>query len=319
MPATELSVVIPFLNERECLPLLKDRLFGSKDLPKSLELIFVSDGSTDGSAELVEGWAKTEPRVKMVELTRNFGHQAAICAGLDHARGRWVAVMDADLQDPPETLAEMFGEAVRGGWDIVYHVRAMRSGFWPKRAAYSLFYWSYSKLADSPIDDSSGDFCVLSREAVEILGSLPEKVRFVRGLRSWMGLKAKAFSAPRPERAAGAPQYSLAKLAGLAVNGLTSFSAKPMRLAMIGGAILCAGALTLACVYIVLALFFGLHEKVPGFATIVSLLLFLSGIQFIMMGVMGEYIGQIFFEVKGRPTYLVRRAVNIEKERSARE
>ena len=172
-------------------------------------------------------------------LTRNFGHQPAICAGLDFARGEHVAIMDADLQDSPEIMLEMYKMAVKDQWDIVYNTRSERAGSWIKGLAHRLFYKGYSALADSPVHPDSGDFCVLNRRARELLLSLPERVRFVRGLRAWLGLRSKAFAAHRPVRAAGRPQYTFFKLVHLAVIGLTSFSVTPLRMATIGGVALC--------------------------------------------------------------------------------
>lgn len=310
----ELSLVIPFLDEEQALPLLKERLLALSELPENREIVFVSDGSTDASASFIEEWGARDPRVKLVVFTRNFGHQPAIGAGLDFAAGRYVGIMDADLQDPPEILLQMYREASQGGWDVVYHTRIRREGAWLKRLGYKAFYSLYRYLAESPIDADSGDFCVLSRRAVDALKSLPERMRFIRGLRSWLGLRSKAFPASRPARAAGKAQYSWARLLGLALNGLTSFSAKPLRLATLSGLALCSLAMILAMLYLSLWLFFGIHNNAPGFTTIVLLVLFLNGLQFLMMGIIGEYVGQTFLEVKARPIYLVDRTVNFQRE-----
>lgn len=303
------SIVVPFLNEEKSLPLLKKRIESLPGLPEAWELILVSDGSTDGSVGFAESWAAEEPRVKLLVLTRNFGQQAAISAGLEYSGGEFVGVMDADLQDPPEFLLEMYREARDGGCDIVYHRRASRDASLPKKAAYSLFYTLYGLLAESPIDQEGGDFCVMSRRAVEALCALPERVRFIRGLRAWLGLKSKALAASRPERAAGEVQYSWMRLVTLALNGLTSFSTRPLRVATIIGLLMCLGSLILALLY---AVFWILSTPAPrGFTTIVLLILFLSGFQIFMMGIIGEYIGHIFLEVKRRPSYMIDRAVNL--------
>jgi glycosyltransferase involved in cell wall biosynthesis len=312
-----LSVVIPFLNEEAVLPELRKRLEGLENLPRGFEIIFVSDGSTDGSIDVVEQWAFADPRIKLLVLTRNFGHQAAISAGLDHASGDFVGIMDADLQDPPEVLVEMYQEAVAGGWDIIHSVRSQRKGARLKRISYRLFYSLYTSLAESPVDAESGDFCVLSRRAVDALLSLPERVRFVRGLRSWLGLKTKAVQTSRPARIAGQPQYSRRKLIGLALTGLTSFSARPLRIATVTGMILCSAAMLMTIFYLATWFFLDLHATTPGFTTIVLLILFLSGFQFLLIGIIGEYIGQIFLEVKRRPTYLVDRQINLDRREAA--
>lgn len=305
-----LSIVIPFLNEEAALPRLRERFESLGGMPETWEIIFVSDGSTDQSVEIVEDWASEDRRIKLLVLSRNFGHQPAISAGIGYARGEYVGVMDADLQDPPEVLLEMYGEACGGGWDVVYSTRARRRGRALKRIAYKVFYRLYSYLAQTPINTDSGDFSVLSRRAVSALLSLPEKVRFVRGLRSWIGLRQKPWPIVRPERVAGEPQYSWVKLAALAINGLTSFSVRPLQLATISGLLICLVAMLLAALYGFIVLFTDLHERVPGFATIAILLLFLNGFQFCLTGILGEYIGQIFQEVKRRPTYLVERVVD---------
>lgn len=305
MDRPELSVVIPFVDEREALALLRRALDGAPGLPESRELVFVDDGSNDGGGELVEGWARSDPRVRLVSLTRNFGHQAAVTAGLDFARGERVAVMDADLQDDPGLLASMHALARDEGWDVVYAVRARRRGSWAERLAFEAFYRLYRYAAETPVDSYSGDFCVLSRRAVDTLRRLPEKNRFVRGLRSWTGLRSKAVAADRPERAAGASRYTWAKRFDFALNGLTSFSAKPLRLSTLCGLALCAASAALTLYHFV----FGRAEA-AGFTAVVILILLLSGAQFLMMGIIGEYIAQIFWEVKGRPTYLVARTVN---------
>jgi glycosyltransferase involved in cell wall biosynthesis len=306
-----LSIVVPFLDEELSLPILRRRLEGLAGLPEDRELILVSDGSTDGSAAFVERWAAEDSRVKLIELARNFGHQPAIRAGLDAASGGCVAVMDADLQDPPEELLRMYGELKRDGLDVVYGVRAAREGGFALRLAYRAFYALFRALSDGPSSPDSGDFCVLSRRAVDILRRFPERVQYLRGLRAWIGLRSRGLPMNRPLREAGDSRYSLGKLVSLAVNGIVAFSAKPLRLASLLGAVLCATAMALAAVYLVLWLAYDIHSKSPGFTTIVILLLFLSGAQLLMMGILGEYIRQIFLEVKGRPVYLVARTVNL--------
>ncbi len=313
----ELSIVIPFLNEEESLPLLKERIGNLESMPETWELIFVSDGTTDGSLPFVEKWAAEDSRVKLIVFTRNFGHQAAISAGIDHTTGNFVGIMDADLQDPPEVLMEMYQQARLGGWDIVYGIRSHRSESLLKSAGYRLFYWLYSFLAESPVIVDSGDFGILSRKTVRVLSSLPEKLRFVRGLRSWMGLRQLGFPVERPPRAAGHPQYSFSRLVSLAITGITSFSIKPLRLATLLGIFLCSVSFAAATIYLALFLLTDLHEKIPGFTTIVILLLLFNGLQFLMIGILGEYIGRIFWEVKQRPTYLIDRKINCSDERTS--
>jgi len=309
----EISIVVPFLNEEDTLPLLKERFLELTGLPEKREIIFVSDGSSDRSTEIIEDWAAKDDRVKLLVLTRNFGHQFAICAGLDFSEGQFVGIMDADLQDPPEELLKMYREAINGDWDVVYSIRYRRTGGGLKRIAYRAFYSLYSFLAESPVNLDSGDFSVLSRRAVAMMSRLPEKDRFIRGLRSWLGLRETGMRTLRPKRAAGKAQYSWRKLGALAISGVTSFSTKPLKIATLAGFLLCAAALFLAFIYVGLWAFGNLHETVPGFTTLVILLLVLSGLQFLLLGIIGQYVGRMFLEVKGRPTYLVARSVNLPK------
>jgi dolichol-phosphate mannosyltransferase len=315
----ELSVVIPFLNEVKVLPLLRERLENLADRPSSWELLFISDGSTDGSAEFIEAWAKADPCVKLIILTRNFGHQSALSAGLSLASGDYVGIMDADLQDEPEMLLEMYRVLRAERLEVVYAVRAHRPEGGVKRFFYYLFYRLFAFLADTPVDLDSGDFCVISRRGVQLLLGLPEKLRFVRGLRAWVGLPSKAIPVARAARAAGDPQYSIRKLVRLATSGLTSFSTKPLRVGFICGALLCILAVTGALIYTAIALFTDARIEAPGFTTLVIVLLFSQGVIFLYLGILGEYLGQIFLEVKARPTFVVERTFNLEGRKVADE
>ena len=313
MSSPELSIVIPFLNEEQVLPLLRERLQKIRNRPAAWELLFVSDGATDGSTKFIEAWAQIDPSVKLVVLTRNFGHQSAISAGLSVASGKCVGIMDADLQDEPEVLLEMYQVMLAEKVDVVYAVRTSRRETKLKQFFYFVFYRLYLFLADSPVQIDSGDFCVMSRRAVRLLQNLPEKLRFVRGLRTWVGLPGKPFPASRPVRAAGSPQYSLPKLTRLAFSGLTSFSTRPLRVGLVCGSLLCLGALIGALIYLGTALLTNIHIAAPGFSTLVIILLFSNGLIFLYLGILGEYIGQMFMEVKGRPSFIIERTINVEK------
>ncbi len=313
MNQPELSIVIPFLNEAKVLPLLRERLEKMTDRPVSWELVFVSDGSTDESTSLIESWAQSDPAVKLVVLTRNFGHQYALSAGLSLTTGDYVGIMDADLQDEPEALLEMYRMLRAERLEVVYAVRQSRREGKMKRLFYHLFYRLFAFLADTPVDLDSGDFCVMTRRAVKLLLGLPEKLRFVRGLRAWLGLPSKAFPISRAARAAGDPQYSPMGLIKLATSGLTSFSTKPLRVGFICGALLCFLAVVGALGYVALALFTNAHIAAPGFTTLVVVLLFSNGLVFLYLGILGEYIGQMFMEVKARPSYVIERTVNLEQ------
>ena len=319
MTRSELSIVIPFLNEDRVLPLLRQRLENVQNRPSNWELLFVSDGSTDASSRFVEAWASKDPSVKLIVLTRNFGHQSAVSAGLSFAAGDCVGIMDADLQDEPEILLDMYRTLRSDNVDIVYAIRTARRETKLKRFFYFVFYRLYVYLADTPVQADSGDFCVMSRRAVRVLLSLPEKLRFVRGLRAWTGLPSKPFPISRPARAAGHSQYSLLKLTRLAFSGLTSFSTRPLRLGFICGTLLCLGAVVGALTYLGIALFTDIHLTAPGFSTLVIVLLFSNGLVFLYLGVLGEYIGQMFMEVKGRPSFIVERTINIETTQRSNE
>jgi polyisoprenyl-phosphate glycosyltransferase len=311
MTPPALSIVIPFLNEEQVLPLLRERLEKMRNRPAPWELLFVSDGSTDGSTKFIEAWAQTDPSVKLIVLTRNFGHQNAISAGLSFASGECVGIMDADLQDEPEVLLDMYQLLLAEKVDVVYAVRTKRRETKLKRFFYFIFYRLYVFLADSPVQIDSGDFCVMTRRALQLLLRLPEKLRFVRGLRAWIGLPAKPFPISRPARAAGSSQYSLVKLTKLAFSGLTSFSTRPLRVGLVCGGLLCVGAVIGALVYLGVALFTDIHIAAPGFSTLVIILLFSNGLVFLYLGILGEYIGQTFMEVKGRPSFVVARTINV--------
>ena len=319
MTRSELSIVIPFLNEDRVLPLLRQRLENVQNRPSNWELLFVSDGSTDASSRFIEAWASKDPSVKLIVLTRNFGHQSAVSAGLSFAAGDCVGIMDADLQDEPEILLDMYRTLRSDNVDIVYAIRTARRETKLKRFFYFVFYRLYVYLADTPVQADSGDFCVMSRRAVRVLLSLPEKLRFVRGLRAWTGLPSKPFPISRPARAAGHSQYSLLKLTRLAFSGLTSFSTRPLRLGFICGSLLCLGAVVGALTYLGIALFTDIHLTAPGFSTLVIVLLFSNGLVFLYLGVLGEYIGQMFMEVKGRPSFIVERTINIETTQRSNE
>src|SRR5207244_12893191 len=208
-----------------------------RNRPATWELLFVSDGSIDGSARLIETWASEDPSVKLIVLTRNFGHQSAVSAGLSFASGNHVGIMDADLQDEPEVLLEMYRILTKEKVDVVYGVRTSRRETKVKRFFYFVFYRLYLFLADSPVQLDSGDFCVMSRRAIQLLLSLPERLRFVRGLRAWLGLPRRPFPVSRAARAAGDPQYSFRKLLRLAFSGLTSFSTRRLRVGLLCGSL----------------------------------------------------------------------------------
>lgn len=302
-PAPVISVVVPMLNEAENLAALHGRLtqvLSALQLP--YELIMVDDGSTDGTYEGLCRLHARDPRLKCLRLARNFGHQAALTAALAHATGQAVIVMDADLQDPPEVIPDLL-DRWRQGFDVVYAIRRHRKEPIAKRLAYAFFYRLLHRVAavDVPLD--AGDFCLMGRRVVEQLNALPERNRFVRGLRTWVGFRQTGVEYEREARHAGRSQYGFWKLVRLAVDGLVSFSYVPLRVASTVGFFVSLGSLLVGLYYLALRL--AGHREPAGFAGIIISVLFLGGVQLITIGIMGEYVGRIFDEVKHRPVYIV--------------
>ncbi|RRR73278.1 MAG: glycosyltransferase [Candidatus Viridilinea halotolerans] len=301
----DLSVVVPAYNEEQNLPLLYERLVAALDvLDLSYELIFVNDGSSDRTLDLLRELAQRDPRVLAVDLARNFGHQVAVSAGLDQSRGRGVVVMDADLQDPPEVLPAFIAKW-REGYEVVYAIREQRKEGPLKRMAYHSFYRLLKRVSQIDIPLDAGDFCVMDRRVVELLNAMPERNRFVRGIRSWVGFRQTGLAYERHARHAGKPKYTLSKLIYLALDGLVSFSFLPLRLISLTGVAVSFLSILIAIAYTIQKLTIGLSP--PGFATLVVSIFFLAGIQLITIGVIGEYVGRIFEEVKRRPLYVVRK------------
>lgn len=299
-----LSVVVPLFNEELNLAELVRRVRHTLNaVEPQYELILVNDGSHDTTPERLDELANTDPRIVAVHLSRNFGHQAAVTAGLDHARGQVVIVLDGDLQDPPELIPELLS-AWRGGSDIVYAVRRKRKESFPKRLAYSAFYRLFRSTSDIAMPLDAGDFGLMDRRAVDALKRMPEKTRFVRGLRAFVGFRQTGIEYDRPSRAAGETKYTFRKLMGLAADGLFNFSSLPIRL--IGGM---ASVLVVASfIASVLAV---RNASIPlalagGIGFVGSSILF-------ALAVVGEYVRRIFIEVKGRPSYIVRDVVRAER------
>ncbi|HZL37727.1 MAG TPA: glycosyltransferase family 2 protein [Tepidisphaeraceae bacterium] len=307
-----LSIVLPAFNEQDVLPktyarftAMGERLAG---LGLDYELLFVNDGSRDETAGMLDALASDDRHVRAVHLTRNFGHQSAVTAGLSVARGDAVAVMDCDLQDPPEILPEFIAKW-RQGFQVVYAVRKKRKEWLGKRIAYWSFYRLLSAISELQIPLDSGDFCLMDRRAVDLLNALPERQRFVRGLRTWIGLRQSGIAYERDARAAGVPQYTFRKLVSLAMDGLVSFSSAPLRLVTRLGMLSFVGAMLLGLWVIVATIYewhSGLHGRTQrGWASLACIVLFMGAVQMISLGVIGEYLSRIFIEVKGRPTFLI--------------
>jgi dolichol-phosphate mannosyltransferase len=309
--APELSVVLPCHNEREVLPALFERL--SPVLQRTVrdhEIIFVDDGSTDGTSEALDALCEREPAVRVLHLSRRFGQQAALSAGLDAAAGDAVVLMDSDLQDPPE-LIETFVARWREGYQVAYAVRRKRKEGILKRSAYALFYRTLVLIAEIDLPLDAGDFCLLDRSVADGLRALREHHRFLRGLRSWVGFRQVGVEYDRPARHAGRPKYTFGRLVHLALSGYAGFSTVPLRLASWLG-FLASSLGVLLAVWAVAARISArvLGITVPrGWASTLAIVLFLGGVQLVVLGVMGEYLGRVYDEVRGRPTYIVSRRV----------
>ena len=306
------SLVIPIFNEEAVLPLLIRRIKALLDqLDGSSEAIFVDDGSRDTSAIYLREMATTDPRIRLIELSRNFGHQIAITAGMDAADGDAVIVMDADLQDPPEVVLQLIAKW-KEGYEIVYARRIKREGETRfKRLTASLFYRLMARLTSVDIPRDVGDFRLVGRKALDSFKQMPERDRFVRGMFAWIGFKQAEVGFERPARAAGETKYPFWKMARLAVHGIVSFSEKPLRLALWGGMAICIFS-ALFGVYAAAAKLMGYHVA-DGWASTVVLVAFLNGVNLFMTGVVGLYVGGIHAEVKRRPLYVVDRLTGFEE------
>jgi glycosyltransferase involved in cell wall biosynthesis len=314
-----LSVIVPCFNESAVLPLLRERLSRAlEELHISWEVILVDDGSADNSFEELTKLHCADARFKVLSLSRNFGHQAAISAGLAHASGAVVAIIDADLQDPPELLGRCLA-LIDKGYNVVYAVRRKRKENVFKRAAYALFYRFLRFAAEIEVPLDSGDFCMMDRQVVDVLLSMTERNIFLRGLRAWAGFRQIGLEYERDARAAGEPKYSVAKLFRLATDGIFSFSTMPLRLATYFGLWTVALCIVMAIFILVWRLFdlqFMGHtaEQLPGWTGIAIGLVSFGGLQLFLMGMIGEYVGRIYSEVKGRPRYVIQRRLGLTQE-----
>jgi polyisoprenyl-phosphate glycosyltransferase len=298
------SVVVPLYNEEDNVAELHRRLTAALEpLGIPYEIVLVDDGSRDETAAMLDALRARDRSIACLHLSRNFGHQAAVSAGIDHGRGQALVVMDGDLQDPPELLPELVGKW-REGFDVVYAVRRQRKEGLLKRAAYSSFYRVLYAISDLDIPIDSGDFCLLDRRVVDVLKHLPERMRFVRGLRSFVGFRQVGLPYDRAARASGQSKYSLRALVGLALDGLVSFSSYPLRLVTRLGLITIFVAFLLL-IWVITDAF--AHRKAPqGWASTMVVVLFMGAVQLFSIGILGEYLRLIFLEVKQRPTYIVR-------------
>lgn len=305
------SIVLPVFNEEQTLPALYTRVSDvMQTLGESYEILFVDDGSRDASLALLKSFGATDPAIKIMSLSRNFGHQIAITCGLDHASGEAVVIMDADLQDPPEVIPQLITKW-REGYDVVYAVREKRQGeglF--KRGTAAFFYRVLRLLTQIDIPLDTGDFRLLSRRAVNALCSVRERSRFVRGLVSWIGYRQTGVTFAREERKAGETKYPFRKMLRFALDGITTFSFAPLQAAMYLGFVT-AGSSFLYIFYAVLLKLFT-ERTVPGWTSLMVAVLFVGGVQLIALGIIGEYLGRVYDEVKQRPLYLIKEQLGFE-------
>ncbi len=302
----KIVVVAPFLNEAENLPVLYDRVVKvMAGLPEELEILFVDDGSSDSAPQWVQRQAALDNRVRLLRLSRNFGHQIAITAGLDHAEGDAVVIMDADLQDPPEVIPDLLAKW-REGYEVVYAVRSSRAGeTWLKKFLAASFYKVFRALAKINVPMNSGDFRLVDRKVVDALKGVRELHRFMRGLTCWVGYNQGAVYYERAARNAGSTKYPVWKSIRLAFDAITSFSSAPLRWIIAAGGLVSLSGLMLA-VRIIWGHFARPAELSPGWTSIMAVILFLGGIQLICLGMIGQYIGNIFEESKKRPLYFLK-------------
>lgn len=303
------SVVVPIFNEQENLPELRRRL--SEALEKTgeqWEVVLVNDGSRDGSREMIRGYHDDDPRFKLVDLSRNFGHQPAVTAGIHHASGDCVILIDGDLQDPPEVIPEMVRKWQAGN-KVVLAERRSRTDGGVRSIGFKLFYPILRAMTDLPSAPDAGIFGLMDRVVVEEFNRLPERNRFIPGLRSWLGFKTDSVLYDRQDRAAGKPKQTLRRLIHYAMDGIFSFSYRPLRWVTWTGLFVSTISFALALWYIFD--FFYHRKPITGFTTTIVSVLFLGGVQMIAVGILGEYIGRIYEEIKQRPLYVVQERVGI--------
>ena len=298
------TIIAPVYNETESLDELYHQICEVMDTTGEVwELVLVDDGSKDGSTDKIREMAAADERVRPVIFARNFGHQIAVTAGMDYSRGQAVVIVDADLQDPPQVILELI-EKWREGYEVVYAVRAEREGeSWFKKTTASLFYRLIFRITDVKIPLDTGDFRLLDRKVVDVMGQMGERHRFLRGMSAWAGFKQIGVPYKRAARFAGVTKYPLRKMFALAINAITGFSYVPLQLATYLG--FASAAISILAIIAVVIMRLSGSQAFYGQATTLSAVLFLGGVQLISLGILGEYIGRIYDEVKGRPLYIV--------------
>ncbi len=305
-----LSLVVPIYNEEAVIEELRARLLPVLEPLGSFEVLLINDGSKDRSAAMLDELCKADARFKALHFSRNFGHQAAVTAGLHASAGECAVIIDADLQDPPELIGEMM-EKWEQDFDVVYAKRRARAGESRlKRGTAFFFYRALRKLTEVEVPPDAGDFCLLDRRVINVLNSMPERNRYVRGLRAWVGFRQTAVEFDRAERFAGETKYPLRRMISLAFDGVFSLSKSPLRLAIYFG-FLSSGLSFLLGIFFIFERLTGSFHTVRGWASTIVVVLFLGGVQLICIGAIGEYIGRTYDEVKQRPLYIIARSTGI--------
>ena len=313
----KISVIIPCFNESENINKTFSRIYECvSKFCKNFEIIFVDDGSTDDSFSKLYLLSKEKKELKIIKLSRNFGHQNAIFAGLEHSLGDCIFIIDADLQDPPELFEQMYNKWLEG-FQVIYGVRKKREGNYFKIFLYNLYHKIFKLLSNLNNDQDLGDFCLIDKKIKEYLIDLKEKNIYFRGLRSWVGFKQIGIEYTRKNRSEGKSKYSLLKLYNLALNGITNFSSKPLTLIFFSGLIIFLLSILLISFYVLQRIFnfefLGvLPDQVPGFYTIIIILLLFGSFNLICLGLIGEYIGRLYEEVKSRPKFYVDEKINFD-------
>jgi dolichol-phosphate mannosyltransferase len=313
-----ISVAIPLYNEETVIPELLRRLSAVLDeMPGGPhEIVFTDDGSKDTTLALLEQASRTNDRIRVISLARNFGHQQALSAALDHVSGDVTIMMDGDLQDEPESIGELIN-TYKQGFDVVYAVRTQRKEGFILRTAYTLFYRIMNALSDIHMPLDSGDFALVSRAVVEQMRTMPERHRYLRGLRAWVGFRQTGIRVERQARAGGVSKYSWTGLIRLALDGVFSFSVLPIRIATLLGLLAVAFSLAYGGYAAFVRVFLSNH--VPGFTTLYLMIMLTFGVNLFVLGILGEYIGRIYNEVKGRPIYVIRKVIGAPKPSDTQE
>ncbi|MFZ3407389.1 glycosyltransferase [Vibrio chagasii] len=308
-PAVLLSIIVPFYNEQEVLEEFHSRLTKVLDsLPITSEIVYVDDGSKDNSLDVVSSFTSINSSISVIGLSRNFGKESAMSAGLEHCRGQAVILLDADLQDPPELIPQMIAKS-REGYDVVNMQRRQRDGeTWFKKFSAASFYKVMNAAAKIDVPENVGDFRLLSREVVDHINQLPERNRYMKGIFSWPGFRQATIQFNRDARFCGETKWNYLKLIGLAMDGITSFSIRPLRIATAVGGLVALSAFIYGMVIVFKTMMFG--EPITGYPSMMVVQLALGGIQLLSIGLMGEYIGRIFIETKNRPLYLIQSVVD---------